>query len=574
MKIKKASHDPARLASEAGLSPLQAHLLINRGITTPLAAASFLKPRLSQIEDPMLLEDMDAGVDLILRAVENRSKITIFGDFDADGLTATALLMKFFESMGTPVSFYIPDRLREGYGLNGTALTRIIGDGSNVIITVDCGTSNREEIITARNHGVEVVVTDHHQIPKDFEPACPVINPYRPNSAFPFRDLSGVGVVFYLAVAIRAALREKGWFRNRPEPDLKLLLDLVAVGTIADMASLLDQNRVLVKAGIERIKRSSSPGITALRESAGIDNPDITSDDVAFRIAPRLNAAGRMGDAEAGLMLLTVSEMSDARPLAEKLNKMNGRRRVIEQNILEIIDKTICATGDLDLRRIWVFAGTGWHRGVLGIVASRLTHIYHRPVLVLDIHNGMATGSGRSIDGFNLYNALSQVSPLLEKFGGHYHAAGLSLEARHIEALGGELEQIAQRDLSDEDLIPVMNIDARLDLKELAADRVRQIGALSPFGRGNPEPLFYAGHVNVVGSRVVGENHLKLRVTQGSHGFDCIGFGLGAAHPLNGKDINMVYIPEINKWQGRERVQLRIIDLEVASTRYTKLKSG
>jgi len=519
----------------------------------------------------MLLKDMDMAVRLILSALEDRENITIYGDFDADGITATALLLNFFTSLHIPVSYYVPDRFNEGYGLNRSAIETIAKNGNGLIITVDCGTANRKEIALAKELGMKVVVTDHHQVPEDFQPSCPVVNPHRPDSTFPFKNLAGVGVAFFLAIAVRTALRERGWFRTRPEPDLKDYLDLVALGSVADMVSLLDQNRILVRSGLERMRYSRWPGIKAIQEISGTGSRDITSSDLAYKFAPRLNASGRMGDAEMGVTVLTTDNLFIARELTGRLNAMNIERRSIERNILNQIEDAVISMEDLKNRRTLVVSGTGWHRGVLGIVASRLVDRHHRPALVLDVQDSMARGSGRSISGFNLYRALARLKHLFEKFGGHSQAAGFTLKASNIDSLSKGLESLARDELGRDDLSSAIEVDAEMSLRDLSMESVSRIRSLSPFGPGNPEPVFYAHSLEVIESRVVGERHLKLKVKQGRNVVEAIGFGLSKKHPLE-DNINMVFSPEINRWQGYEKIQLRIVDLEVMRAHGSKLK--
>jgi single-stranded-DNA-specific exonuclease len=570
-RLRRPSPHASNLANETGITPLQAQLLINRGITDSSSALSFLTPRLSDLTDPMLLKDMDMAVEMIVGAIENQKKITIYGDYDADGITATALLVNFFWSLGIQVSYYIPHRLTEGYSLNFEAVEKMARDGVGLIITVDCGTTNGKEIERIRERGMKVVVTDHHQVPKDFEPICPVINPHRSDSSFPFQNLAGVGLAFFLAVAVRAALREQGWFRHRSEPDLKDYLDLVALGTVADMVPLLEQNRILVKWGLERIKASLWPGIKAIQEIAVLNGSGVTPYDIAFKFAPRLNAPGRMGSAKMGVEVLTTADPAYARDLAEQLNVLNIERQSIEQSILEQIESTV-STEDIEDRRTLVIPGNGWHRGVLGIVASRLVDKYRRPTLVLDIKDGKATGSGRSIEGFNLHQALERLGHLFERFGGHYHAVGFALDAANIKVLGKELEGLAQEVLSEDDLIPKIEIDAEVSLPGLTLQTLKHMEALSPYGSGNPEPVLCSHALQVLASRVVGERHLKLKVKQEGSVLEAIGFGLSDRHPLQGETINMAFTPEINEWQGYERIQLRIVDLELAD-QGSKLRS-
>jgi single-stranded-DNA-specific exonuclease len=561
-KLKTPSSLVSQLSVEADLTPLQAQLLINRGISDGESARFFMRPLLTHMADPMLLKDMVEATTIILKAIETREKITIYGDYDADGLTATALLLNFFSSIGTPASYYIPNRLKEGYGINREAIEKIASGGTGLIITVDCGISNGEEIAFARTLGMNVVVTDHHQVPLGFEADWPVINPHQADCHFPFKDLAGVGLAFFLAVALRAGLRERGWFEAKPEPDLREYLDLVALGTVADRVPLLGQNRMLVNCGIGIMARSRWPGINAMMEAANTGTSNITANDLAFRLAPRLNAPGRMDDPEIGLKILTVKEPQLARDFALRLDVANNQRQSTEKDILERIEGMIKTTDEIKRSKTLVFAGEDWHKGVLGIVASKLVEKYHRPSFIFNMHNGMAVGSGRSIDGFNLYKALGQLSHLFEKFGGHAHAAGFTLKAHNLDILKTELEDLAKKTFGDVDLVPALEVDAEISLNDITPEMITQIKALSPFGEGNPEPLFSARSLEVLGSRIVGERHLKIRVRQEGKSFEAIGFGLAGKHAVEGKTINMVFSPEFNHWEGYDRIQLRIIDLE------------
>ncbi len=552
------------LSLEAALPLLLAQLLINRGVKQVDGVRAFLSPKLALIANPMELKDMDQAVAMILRAIENRERITIYGDFDADGVTATALLVRFFSHLELPVSYYIPNRLVEGYGLNEEALRRIAEEGTGLLITVDCGISNMGEVALARDLGMDVVVTDHHQVPEDFAPLCPVVNPHRPDSLFPFKNLAGVGLAFFLAVALRAALRQKGWFMGQPEPDLRTVLDLVALGTVADMVPLQGQNRILVTAGLERMHHSFCPGLEAIATMASIVPAEITPYDIAFRIAPRLNASGRLGSAEMCVAVLTTDHVETARAMAAQLEAMNRDRQSIERGIFEHIESELSSKGISDDRRTLIFCGHGWHRGVLGIVASKLAEKYHRPVLVLSVQDGLAVGSGRSIPGFNLYEALRRLRPLLKRFGGHQHAAGLALELSHMKEFSEQLETLARERLSPEDLVRAVEIDGEASLEEMTIETLGLLKALEPFGPGNPEPLLLARSVQVIESRVVGDKHLKLKVRQNGAAVEAIGFGLSEHHSLLGKRVNLVFTPEIDRWQGLEKVQLRLVDLELA----------
>ena len=561
-RILTSSNNAESLSRETGISKIKARLLINRGIETPRDINSFLYTKLSGLIDPMLLKDMEEGAGLIISAFEKQETIAVFGDYDADGLTSTALLVNFFSELGIPVLYYIPDRITEGYSLTVDAINRLAEQKVKLIITVDCGISNRNEIEYAQSLGIDVVVTDHHQIPENFSPVCPVINPNRPDSEFPFRELAGVGVAFFLAAGIRSCIRKKGWFKLAAEPDLRQYLDIVALGTIADMVPLTGQNRIIVSAGMEIMRTSRWLGIEAMKKICGLDNQAITSGDVAFKLAPRLNAAGRIGDKTSGIKVLVTENYSEAINTAKELNSMNSERQRIEGEIIEDIETNLIPQLDLENKKTLLLARKDWHKGVLGIVASKLLERYHRPTVVLTIRDGIATGSGRSIDGFNLHESMTQLKHLFKKFGGHYHAAGCTLEKENIESLSQGLEDIARTVLKDEDLIPSITVDDCLRLSDLSIDSINDIRSLEPFGSGNPEPVFYSGNLEVMDSWIVGENHLKLRLRQGEAVHEAIGFNLADMQPAQNSLINMVYSPEINKWNGNEKVQMRILDLE------------
>jgi single-stranded-DNA-specific exonuclease len=357
-------------------------------------------------------------------------------------------------------------------------------------------------------------------------------------------------------------LRRRGDFKEKNEPDLKKYLDLVALGTIADMVPLIGQNRILAKSGIRMMKDSAWPGIVAMMNGSGINPFELTSGDVAYRLAPRLNAPGRMGEPLLGLDILMERDLARANSLFEKINAMNDRRQSTEGQILDLIEKKYMPNIDISTKRTIVIWNKGWHKGVLGIVASRILDRFHRPSLILTIQDNLAVGSGRSIDGFNLHKALSRLEHLLERFGGHYHAAGLTLHPDNIERFERELEEIALLEIHDDDLLPFIEVDAEVSLEDMKHETVKRINDLSPFGKGNPEPVFCTRQLRVISSRIVGERHLKLRISDEKKTMDAIGFNLAEIHPLEDKNIDIAFTPEINKWQGFERVQLRIVDLK------------
>jgi len=563
--LRSSTPAATRLARDANLSPLQAHLLVNREILTKEAAGSFLDPRLATLPNPLGVGDMVLAASTVIRAVERSSPITIYGDYDADGLTSTALLHGFLSELGLEVSWHIPDRLKEGYGLNCEAIRKIAANGEGLILTVDCGISSTAEVKLARTLGMEIVITDHHQTPPEFKAFGPVVNADQWDSTSPYKVLAGVGVAFFLAGAIRALLREKGWFKGRKEPDLRKYLDLVALGTLADRVPLIGLNRVLVSNGIRSMGRSSRAGLCSMMQVSGIEPGDAGWQDVSFQLAPTINAPGRLGDAEVSLELLTTRDRNLARELAERAHSDNRRRRHIELAIVNEIEERINEEPDLiDGRRTLFFGGEGWHRGVLGIVASRLVEKYHRPALVFSFQDDMAVGSGRSPDGFDLHRALDRMRRFIEKYGGHTHAAGLTLSRKNFPILEKKLEEYAQNTMGDLELLPKIEIDACLSLEEITPSVSEELACLAPFGEANPEPVFLSPEVEVISSRIVGNGHLKIAVRQGERVFDGIGFGLSGHHSLEGKRIRMVFSVQSNRWQGQKKLELRIADLEVA----------
>ena len=567
-QIKDNSDDALSLAKKMGVSDLLATLLIQRNITSAESAQSFLFPKLSSLRDPFLLKDMDRAVDLIKGVVDKKKKITIYGDYDADGITATSLLYDFFSRINIPVSFYIPHRLKEGYSLNEKAVRKIAKDGTELIITVDCGINSLSEIALAHKLGMKVIVTDHHQLPSDFEPICPTINPLRPDSFFPFRELSGVGLAFYLDIAIRAILRENGFFKGKTEPDLRPYLDLVAIGTVADIVPLVEENRILVKNGLAILAKTQRPGIKALLRVSGIkNNQSITTHDIAFKLAPRLNAMGRLGSATRAVYLLTTDDEGEALSIATQMDTLNTRRQEIQNGIVSECREKINAMGDLERHRTIILSSPEWHRGVVGIVSSKIVEEYHRPTFLLADEGGMLKGSGRSIEGFDLYQALSDIRDLLTQFGGHEYAAGITLELKNLDEFCNKFEELATKRIDTKDMIPKIEVDTKIGLESINPQVLHDIEMLIPFGYKNPQPIFWAGSVKVVVSTIAGNNHLKLTIKEKGITFDCIAFGKAELYPLDGKVVDILFNIEVNTWQGKDSIQLVIVDLRLHEAR-------
>lgn len=566
-KINAPSALAPEFAREAGISPLQAQLLINRGLSDSTSARAFLSPLLSEMTDPSLLKDMDEATTLILRCIDEGRHVVIYGDYDADGLCATALLHHFFTSIDVRTSFYIPNRLREGYGVNREAVSRISERGEGCLITVDCGSTASEEIAFARSLGLEVVVTDHHHVRSGLLPPCPVINPQRADCPFPFKGLAGVGVAFLLTVSLRRALRERGRFSGGAEPDLRGYLDLVALGTVADRMPLLDQNRIFVTHGLDVISRTSWEGLRALKAVSDLKDGVLTTIDLAFRMAPRLNAPGRVAGPELAMEILLATDPAIADELAARINLANRERQDLEKRALSAIESRLARGEDVEARRILFLVGEDWHPGILGIVASRLVDRYHKPAFVCTRHDGRVLGSARSIDGFHAHRALQEVRHLLDRFGGHAHAAGFAFAANREREVETALGRLASEVLSDEALVPALHAEGELALGEIGIGTVEEIERLAPFGEGNPEPMFLARGVEVRTSRVVGEDHLRVGLRQGRQAMEAIGFGMAGRRVADGSLVDLLFVPEINTWQGQRGVRLRLVDLAPAGVR-------
>jgi single-stranded-DNA-specific exonuclease len=545
------------LRKSLNVSPLTARTLLFRGIQSAEEGHSFLDSRLASLPDPFLLSGMDRAVDRLLRAIGEGERIAVHGDYDVDGITGAALLVENLRLFGGKVEYFIPLRLRDGYGLSAEALRKAAASGVKVILSVDCGVSALEEARLAAELGLDLIVTDHHQPPETLPPALSLINPHQPGCRFPFRDLAGVGVAFFLLVGLRKALRDQGAFSGHEEPDLRMGLDLVALGTIADIVPLKGVNRSLVKVGLAILNSGRRPGIRALKEVAAVT--EVTCGAVGFRLAPRLNAAGRLEDAGKGVALLLDPRLETALETARLLDGFNRERQQIEQETLaqalEQLEKKVTE------RKTIVLADERWHPGVIGIVASRLIELYHRPTVLIALENGQGKGSARSIGGFHLYRALQACREHLSGFGGHEFAAGLTVGSPQVESFACAFEEYALGSLGEEDLVPKIAHDGEVLLEELTMEAVRELGSLAPFGAGNPEPAFIATGVRAQQVRPVGEDHLRFTIRQGGYTLPCIAFGMaGRQRELEG-ETDLLFSPGINRWRGSESVQLRVKDI-------------
>jgi len=547
------------LCRECGVSPLLARLLVTRKVSTPAAAATFLNARLAEhLRSPMLFKDMATAADRVIAALQRGERIGIYGDYDVDGISGSAILVRFLRALGHEPLLFIPHRLRDGYGVSEPGVRRLAEGGARVMITVDCGGVSHREIALARSLGIDTIVCDHHQVSGTPLPAHAVLNPIELDAGFPFSGLCGAGVAFYLALGVRFRLREAG---HTSLPDLRRYLDLVTLGTIADIVPLVEENRVLVKYGLRELTQTGRPGLVALKAVSSVS--DVSTGVVGFRLAPRLNAGGRLAEATRSVELLTTDDVTRAQQLAAELDQENRARQMIEQEILDEAIRRIETDADFAARRSIVLASPEWHPGVIGIVASRLVERYYRPTVLMAIDGttGRGRGSGRSIRGFNLHAAFKACQQSLEGFGGHRMAAGLSIREDQVAGFAEQFETAVRAETRPEDFVPETFIDSELSLDDVNDALLEDLGRLEPHGSGNPEPIFLARDVTVVSRRIVGENHLKLYLRQGSRALSAIGFGMSDAPVQEGAALDVLFSPEHNEWNGNTSIQLRLRDL-------------
>lgn len=541
-----------------GLPPVVSKILINRGIHSREQARKFFKPGWEDLYDPFLIRDMDKAVDRLSRAVRSGERILIYGDYDVDGITSVSLLYLFILKIGGNVGFYIPDRLKEGYGLSVAGVTQAAAEGATLLVTVDCGITGIEEIRMARGLGLDVIVSDHHEQANALPEAAAILNPKRNDCTYPFKELAGVGVAFKFvqAMCLRLGLEDEA---------ARQYIDLVALGSAADIVPLVDENRVLVKLGMDRMNRLERPGIRALAETSGILGKPIGTGQVVFILAPRINAVGRLGNAQKAVELLISGSEEESRAGARVLEAENRNRKNLDDMTFQQARELIETEGRLASCRTLVLAKEGWHPGVIGIVASRIVEQYGRPTVMIALDGDTGKGSARSIASFDIHSALKQCEDLMESFGGHQHAAGLLIRQDCIEPFRERFERIAAERIGEDDLTQRIQIDAEITLPDITDRFVRLLDGFAPFGPQNMRPVFLARNLNVVGSpRVVGRNHLKFKVRQGGEVHDAIGFDLGdLIYRLSPGDSNldMVFVVEENHWNNEVRTQLRVKDL-------------
>lgn len=548
--------------------PLLAQVLYNRGVSTPAAVRAFLDDTHAPVENPYKLRDMPQAVRRIVKALEKHETICVYGDFDVDGVASTALLVIALQALGGRVGPYIPDRVDEGYGLNVDAIVRI-AEQAQLLITVDCGIRSLSEVACAVEHKLDVIVTDHHSVGKELPSALAVINPRRPDCPSKFDRLAGVGVTFRLAQAVLRAASQERWCAIKPDQAAEVeasLLDLVALGTVADMMPLLGENRSLVQRGLKVINNTPRVGIEALMLQSDLRAGMVDATAISFRLAPRLNAAGRLGDAKLAYRLLRTHDATEAHTLAANLNSFNDRRRTLTEIAQRAAEAQLAAVMTDD-PAIFIVGSEHFEHGIVGLVAGRLTDRYYRPAVVMRHEGDEARGSARSIPEFNISHALDEVGHLLVRHGGHQRAAGFTVRRAQLPAFQEALLALADQSLADRaTLRPTIEIDAVTSLETINWGVVEQFARLEPTGQENPPPTLLARKVRVRGVRTVGAGkHLRLVVDEGANGpvFDAVAFQQGewAAELNEGKRIDILFQVEINEWQGNRRLQLNVQDL-------------
>ena len=541
------------IAEKYNISEVLATVLVNREIVDTDEVEIFLNPTRKDFHDPYLMPDMEKAVDRIIKAIENKEKVIIYGDYDVDGITSTMVLKKFLDEHGLEVGYKIPNRLDEGYGLNMAAIKEIAEQGYHLIITVDCGISGIEEIKYAYELGMEVIVTDHHETPAEIPDAVACIDCKRKDNKYPFKNLAGVGVVFKLiqALSMRLNLEEKEYLKY---------LDIVCIGTISDIVPLVDENRVIAKLGLKLVMQTKNPGLYSLLNSVGFK--EISSNTISFGIAPRINACGRMGHENEAVNLFLTNDLNEAREITEVLNKYNKERQEIERIIFEEAISQI-EKKHLDRDDVIVVGSENWHHGVIGIVASKITDLYYKPTILVCFEDGEAKGSGRSVAGFDLHDALCKCDDILNKYGGHEMAVGLSFDINNFEAVKERLNSIAKENNINE-LNPIIKIDKEITAKDIKIEVAESLKLLEPFGEANKIPLFLYRNLKIDSIRALSEGkHIKLTLKDDRTIIQAIGFNLGhfSNEYLIGNKVDVVGNLEINEFNGNKMVQINLKDM-------------
>ena len=564
-KIKEVDIQKVQqLNKEQNIPSIIAAVLINRGQDNPVVINKFFNPSIDNLYNPFLMSDMDKAVNRLKKAISNKEKIVILGDYDVDGTTATAFLYLFLQEIGLEVSYYIPDREKEGYGVSNRGIDFAIKSSANLIITCDCGINSINEIEYANKNNIDIIVTDHHEPAEVLPDALAILDPKRKDDIYPFKELCGIGVAFKMLYGLSIA-------NKIPLEKIFYYLDLVAIGTAADIVPILNENRIIVSKGLKVLNKSKNIGLQSLLKVSGFENKTINVVNIVFGLAPRINAAGRLGEAIRAVRLLTSFNHKESIDLSNLLERENRNRQIIEKATIDNAILQLNATHDLDVDKILILDAPDWHQGVIGIVASKLKEIYNRPVVMLTFQNGIGKGSARSIPGFNIFSAFSECSNFLLNFGGHKMAAGLTIKKESLPHFKECLKKIASDQISDEMLNRVLSIEGEIPFSDINQKTIDYLQKMAPFGPGNMRPIFVARNLKISGiPRIVGENHLKFKACQDRIVISAIGWKLSELYEMliSNRPLDMAFVIEENEWNGLKEIQLNIKDIHYSVTNH------
>lgn len=550
------AEDILNMSQELGIPPVIATIMLNRGIEEPY---HFINPTEESFLDPFLMCGMEKAVARILEAIERNEKIAIYGDYDVDGITSTAIMVKFLRSHKTDVMYYIPDRLEEGYGINKNAIDKIASKGVTLQITVDCGITAVSEIAYAKEKGIDTIITDHHECKEDLPDAYCLLNPKQPSCPYPFKKLAGVGVAFKLLQALTMKMH------FHMQELIEEYMDLVAIGTVADVMPLIGENRVIVKRGLELLAFTQNKGIRALAEKAEMSLSNVQTGTVGFIIAPRINAAGRMGDPCCAVELLLAKDDMTAKKYAEQLDSENRERQEMELQILQDALNMIENSESLQNDYVLVLAHENWHHGIIGIVASKISERFHKPCILISKDENTGKGSGRSIHSFNLFKALDFCHDTLLKFGGHDLAAGLSIAPEKIDAFRKKINAYAKENLTEDDFTPLLYLDCELPPQYINMNTAERLSVLEPYGMGNASPVFYAKNMTVAQIRPISDGkHIKLLLRMGNYQIDAVGFNMGEFNEILhiNDTVDIAFNLDINLYRGMRQLQVLLKDIK------------
>ena len=564
-KIKEVDLQKVQqLNKEQNIPSVISAVLINRGLDNPVVINKFFNPSIDNLYNPFLMSDMDKAVNRLKKAISNKEKIVILGDYDVDGTTATAFLYLFLQEIGLEVIYYIPDREKEGYGVSNRGIDFAIKSSANLIITCDCGINSINEIEYANKNNIDIIVTDHHEPAEVLPDALAVLDPKRKDDIYPFKELCGIGVAFKMLYGLSIA-------NKIPLEKIFYYLDLVAIGTAADIVPILNENRIIVSKGLKVLNKSKNIGLQSLLKVSGFENKTINVVNIVFGLAPRINAAGRLGEATRAVRLLTSFNHKESIDLSNLLDRENRNRQIIEKATIDNAILQLNATHDLDVDKILILDAPDWHQGVIGIVASKLKEIYNRPVVMLTFQNGIGKGSARSIPGFNIFSAFSECSNFLLNFGGHKMAAGLTIKKESLPHFKECLKKIASDQISDEMLNRVLSIEGEISFSDINQKTIDYLQKMAPFGPGNMRPIFVARNLKISGiPRIVGENHLKFKACQDRVVISAIGWKLSELYEMliSNRPLDMAFVIEENEWNGLKEIQLNIKDIHYSVTNH------